>query len=356
MSYGIDVYHGTGAISFGSVKAAGYGFVIVKATEGVDFEDANFVDNVKAAAKAGLDVGAYHFLRATSIDKQASDFLAAIKGVGNYAMLAIDVENPSPNNTEISDLGKEGIMSRIMTLYNAIRDAGYTCPVYVYASASWLRTLIDVVACREAGLKIWMAAYSNDTPDNADRSADCDMWQWCSDGKVPGVTGDTDCDVCYRGIGASAPAKPASAPIGTAVHADYRVRVGGVWLPEVRDLTDFAGRSNGSPITDVAVHVSAGYIKYRVHICGGHWLPYVAGYNVGDSSNGYAGNDSPIDAVEVYYTTPDCIRPVKCAKYRVAPGACNYYPWQYDDQTTGGQDGYAGSFGRKIGKLQLCIE
>jgi hypothetical protein len=82
----------------------------------------------------------------------------------------------------------------------------------------------------------------------------------------------------------------------------------------------------------------------------------VTGCNVNDGSNGYAGDGKPIDAVEVYYTTPDSIRPYKRAKYRVASGAGGYYPWQYDDQTTDGQDGYAGSFGREIGKLQLCIE
>lgn len=197
MSYGIDVYHGTGTISFGNVKAAGYDFVIVKATEGVDFEDANFVDNVKAASKAGLDVGAYHFLRATSIDKQASDFLAAIKGVGSYTMLAIDVENPSRDSTEISDLGKDEITSRVLRINSAIRAAGYTCPVYVYSSKAWLGTYIDVDACRKAGMKVWGAAYSNDTPNTVNHSDVCDMWQWCSDGKVDGIRGNVDCNVLY---------------------------------------------------------------------------------------------------------------------------------------------------------------
>ena len=35
--------------------------------------------------------------------------------------------------------------------------------------------------------------------------------------------------------------------------------------------------------------------------------------------------------VEVYYYTPDSIRPYKKAKYRVAPVGGSYYPWQYDN-------------------------
>ena len=63
-----------------------------------------------------------------------------------------------------------------------------------------------------------------------------------------------------------------------------------------------------------------------------------------------------IDAVEVYYYTPDSIRPYKKAKYRVAPVGGSYYPWQYDNETGNGQDGYAGAFGKPIGKLQIVIE
>ena len=352
---GIDIYNRTrvSGLDLARVKAAGYGYVIVKATEGVQYTDPSFAANVTAARAAGLLVGAYHLMRATPVKQQAHDFLAAISGRGPYCCLAIDVEDVG--GPELSSLGKTAITDRILTIYRAVRAAGYACPVYVYASAAWLRSLIDVAACRKIGLLIWMAAYSDDTPDSTDRSADCDMWQWCSDGKVPGVTGDTDCDVCYRGIGASTMAKSASALTDTAVHVFYRVRADDRWLPEVQDLDDFAGIA-GKPITDVALRVSAGSVKYRVHVKGGSWLPYVTGCNISDSKNGYAGNGKPIDAIEVYYFTPSSIRPFKRAKYRVAPVGNNYYPWQIDNQTTGGQDGYAGTFGKVIDRLQICIE
>ena len=137
----------------------------------------------------------------------------------------------------------------------------------------------------------------------------------------------------------------------------YKVKTGGKWLPAVTDLNDYAG-IKGKAITDVAIKVSKGSIKYRVHIKGGSWLPYVTGYNTNDSNNGYAGNGKAIDAIEVYYTTPsDVIKSVGYlkAKYRVSTLNNNYYNYQYDNEKSNNQDGYAGSFGKSIDRIQITL-
>ena len=123
------------------------------------------------------------------------------------------------------------------------------------------------------------------------------------------------------------------------------------WLHEVKNLEDYAGWEN-SPITGLAIIVDKGSIKYRVHIKGGNWLPYVTGCNINDFNNGFAGDGKNIiDAVEVYYFTPNDIRPYKKAKYKV-----NNYDWQYDNEKTNGQDGYAGVYGVNATKFQIVIE
>lgn len=122
------------------------------------------------------------------------------------------------------------------------------------------------------------------------------------------------------------------------------------WLPEVKNLEDYAGWED-SPIIAFAVKVDKGSVKYRAHIKGRGWLPYVTGYDVNNFENGYAGDDRVIDAVEIYYYTPNDIRPFKKAKYKV-----NNYDWQYDDEKTNNQDGYAGVFGITATKLQVTIE
>ena len=122
------------------------------------------------------------------------------------------------------------------------------------------------------------------------------------------------------------------------------------WLPEVKNLEDYAGFEN-SPIIAFAVKVDKGSIRYRAHIKNKGWLPYVNGYNINDFKNGYAGNDEIIDAMEIYYYTPSNIRPYKKAKYKV-----NNYGWQYDNERIDSQDGYAGIFGINVTKLQVIIE
>lgn len=136
------------------------------------------------------------------------------------------------------------------------------------------------------------------------------------------------------------------------VNVYYRVKTQKhAWLPEVKNLEDYAGWED-SPITGVAIRVDKGSIKYRVHIKGGDWLPYVTGYNINDIKNGFGGDGkNVIDAVEVYYYTPNDIRPYKKAKYKV-----NSYDWQYDNEKGNGQDGYAGVFGVVITKFQIVIE
>lgn len=138
----------------------------------------------------------------------------------------------------------------------------------------------------------------------------------------------------------------------------YKVRTGSRWLPAVTNWNDYAGII-GKSITDIAIKVSDGKVRYRVHIKGGGWLPYVTGYNTNDHNNGYAGNGKIIDAIDVYYTTPSDVRnahgrPLK-AKYRVSAVGQNYYSSQYDNETHNGQDGYAGLFGKAIDRVQITL-
>lgn len=122
------------------------------------------------------------------------------------------------------------------------------------------------------------------------------------------------------------------------------------WLPVVRNLEDYAGYEN-SPIIALAMKVDRGSIKYRVHTKKSGWLPFITEFDINNYEIGFAGDETEIDAVEVYYYTPDDIRPYKKAKYKV-----NDYPYQYDNETSNGQDGYAGEFGVTATKFQIVIE
>ena len=136
----------------------------------------------------------------------------------------------------------------------------------------------------------------------------------------------------------------------------YRVRVAGHWQAQVKNGATAGIR--GKAITDIAIKAAKGSVKYRVHIKGGRWLPFVTGYDVNDAKNGYAGMDYSIDLVEVYYFTPaDVVKGVGYlrAKYRVSPTNGSFYAYQYDNETKNGQDGYAGYTGKAIDQFQLTL-
>ena len=143
---------------------------------------------------------------------------------------------------------------------------------------------------------------------------------------------------------------------GPTINFKYRVRTKeDGWLPEVINLADYAGIP-GHAITDIAIGVDRGSLWYQVHVKGGVWLPTVSGYNINDYNNGYAGNGQVIDAVRVYYNTPADYAAqygYQKAQYRVSPLNGNYWPWQYDNETGAGQDGYAGAFGQAMDRFQL---
>jgi hypothetical protein len=76
---------------------------------------------------------------------------------------------------------------------------------------------------------------------------------------------------------------------------EYRVKTNGKWLSAVKGRNDYAGIL-GKPITDVAIKGAT----YRVHNkMTGKWLDWVSGYDINNSSTGYAGNGSIIDAIQI---------------------------------------------------------
>lgn len=138
----------------------------------------------------------------------------------------------------------------------------------------------------------------------------------------------------------------------------YKVKAGGKWYPEVKNLNDYAD-VKGKAITDIAIGVDKGSVKYQVHVKDGAWLDNVTGYNINDAKNGYAGNGKTIDAVRVYYNTPSDYAKkygYQKAQYRVSPINGNYYDWQYDNEVNKakGLDGYSGCFGKEIDRFQIC--
>ena len=350
MKKGIDVSSHQGTINWAKTNVD---FAIIRCGYGDNIErqdDTQFVNNVNGCISNGIPFGIYLYSYAKnltgneSIQSEIDHVLRLVNGKKPFCIY-IDMEDDSTIS-----LGANKLQSFAEYFCSKITEAGYKAGVY--ANQYWFNTYINPLSLEQKGYSVWCAKYSNEEPKIKSKY---DIWQYSSIGSVNGINGNVDMNYMYNDITNLNPSTPSNTQTNTEVNVYYRVKTQKYgWLSEVKNLEDYAGWED-SPITDIAIKVDKGSIKYRVHIKGGQWLPYVNGYNINDSKNGYAGNGKVIDAIEVYYYTPDNIRPYKKAKYKI-----NNYSWQYDNETKNSpegkkQDGYAGMFGVNATKFQIII-
>lgn len=234
---------------------------------------------------------------------------------------------------------------------NALEAGGFTFTRQ--ASAYLYRTngILTKMGYREIGKQSSYAKGDITVTDRNSYHADghIAMWsgsQWVSDffQNSEYVYSKNQPPVYYYRYGSD----PSPSPTPSSLEFTYAVRTTkGDILPEVTNMQDYAG-IRGYAITDIAIKVNRGSIRYRVHVKGGNWLGYVTGYNWNDANNGYAGNHKPIDLLQIIYSEND-----ELPRYRVSPINANYYSWQLGKKTGSGYDGYAGATGKTIDRIQI---
>ena len=339
-------------------------FVIIKATEGTTYVNPDYARAYQQAKSAGKCLGIYHYASGGNVQTEADHFLRQVGNRIGEAVLILDWESYTNPAFGVND------HAWVKSWCDYVKGKTGVAPV-VYVQQSAMSRLFGI-----GNYGLWVAQYADMNPTGYQATPwnegaySCVMRQYSSCGRLNGYGGNLDLNKFYgdrvawnKYAGKGNAAKPtetskpvANTPGGSAgVVFTYGVRAGGRILPFVNNLEDFAG-IQGTPITDVAIKVNKGSVKYRVHVKNGGWLPYVTGCNWNDPVNGYAGNGQVIDAIEVYYYTPEDVAQkygYQKAQYRVSPVNGNYYSWQYDNETGNGQDGYAGCFGVAIDRLQL---
>lgn len=182
---GIDVSSHNGDIDFSKVRADGYEFAFIKASEGSDFKDKNFRTNYAKARKAGIKTGAYHFFR---FDKDGVDqAINFLKAVGNRRLdlgLAVDVEQQG--NPE--GISKDLITERLTAMVEFLYLMGYRVTFYTNKTG-YEEFLMESFP----GYPLWICSFSEHPID-----ADWTYWQYDHHGKVNGIKGDVDLNA-YNG-------------------------------------------------------------------------------------------------------------------------------------------------------------
>lgn len=196
---GIDLSKHNGAVNFTQIKTAGYSYVILRAGLGrlASQKDPMFESYYKAAKAAGLNVGAYWYSYANSVDDaelEAKACLECIKGKQFEYPIYFDVEEASQFK-----MGKNTVSAMIKKFLGVLEQNGYWVGLYMSASPLVTYTTDDI----RNRYAIWVAQYAK----SCTYKGTYGMWQYgvAGDakwdtrgiGKVPGVSGSCDVDECF---------------------------------------------------------------------------------------------------------------------------------------------------------------
>lgn len=333
----VDISEFQQNIDFNKMKNDGIKAVIIRAGYGRETsqKDSMFESHYRNAKSAGLKVGAYWYSYADSVDdaeKEANACLACIGGKALDMPVYYDMEDNFQTH-----LSKSTLTAIAERFCDTVKANGYK--VGVYANLNWFNNYLDYKKLKSK-YSIWLAQY-NDKAELA-----CDIWQNSSMGKVSGYGGNIDTNVIYNdNIFGKSETKVKKPTLTYRVFADHK------WYSEVKGLSNIAGR-NKQAISAIALKVSRGKIRYRVHLLNGDWLPWVTGYNINNNRNGFAGiKEKVIDAVQVEFSGVSDFK----ATYRVRKQGAGFWDWQHNTEKDSSQDGYAGLFGTKIDGVQITL-
>jgi GH25 family lysozyme M1 (1,4-beta-N-acetylmuramidase) len=185
MRIGADLSQHNGKVDFAKVKAAGHNFVLIREGFGNEIayprqKDTFYETNYKAAKAAGLHVGVYHYLYATTAAAariEAQGFINNLKGKSFDMPIALDIEERSQYNLPNSTV--EAIVKAFMDVCEA---AGYYCLLYSYEAFLTAK----MSASFRNKYDVWCANISK-TPN-----IKYGIHQYTFTGRVNGVSGAVD--------------------------------------------------------------------------------------------------------------------------------------------------------------------
>ena len=184
---------GGAAIDWGAVRAAGFRFTFIKASEGVtaDLDNPYYTTDWSAAGNVGLLRGAYHFARPalpiSTAQLQARNFVAVTGSMQGAADL------PPVLDVEVSGgLGQADLVAWVQAWLTEVENLTGRRPMIYTGLNFWNGATGGSSAL--SGYRLWFARYltapSPGPLPNGFGSAT--FWQYTSTARIAGITGNVD--------------------------------------------------------------------------------------------------------------------------------------------------------------------
>ena len=186
---GVDVaahqHPGGTPIDWSKVRTDGQSFAFVKATEGGDWVNPHYVEDIQAANAAGLKTGAYHYARPAGDAKtQAANFAAQVALAPDQTLPpALDIEVAEGKSAAQLEQWIEKFTSELKRL------TGRTPMIYTY-KYFWMGQMNN--SQKFSDMPLWLAAYQDQAPEAVGGWKKLSFWQRSGSGKVAGIPTDVD--------------------------------------------------------------------------------------------------------------------------------------------------------------------
>lgn len=202
MYKGIDVSSNQGTIDWKRVKAAGCDFAILRSTVKSGNADKQFAANVAGCRAQGIPMEVYKYtyaLTPTQAVAEAQQVVSLLRAHGLTCRVWWDVEDNS-----LRALNQGVLTGLIQSAADIITGAGYDFGIYTgksfYEERVFDTTVFDC--------PFWMARYpmrreyalTDDPPADKYKPTVTQplvAWQYTSNGRVDGIAGPVDINVCY---------------------------------------------------------------------------------------------------------------------------------------------------------------
>lgn len=187
---GLDVSEFQGEIDWERVKAAGFRFAMLRAGYGAGTEDRRFRRNASECSRIGLPFGAYWFCYAATPAEAAAEADSCIRTVSSFFLeypVCYDIEEASADYIRKQGAPFNAALARklVRGFCGRVEEKGYFS--MFYSNRNFIDTYLGNDLRKRYAL--WYARY-NDRFDGTS----CGIWQYTSQGSVPGIKGDVDLD------------------------------------------------------------------------------------------------------------------------------------------------------------------
>lgn len=180
--HGIDLSHYQGDVFWEAVgENTKMAYVYLKATEGGNWIDKKYEDNIVLAHRYGLKVGSYHFYRPkTDQSMQLENFKVQCRPGEQDLIPMIDIETTG-------GLSTKEFCDSLFKFLKLVEEAYKQKPLLYTFTNFYNRHLVGKID----GYKLMIAQYTSEEPSLAD-DRDFTMWQYTGKGRINGVSGYVD--------------------------------------------------------------------------------------------------------------------------------------------------------------------